>query len=231
MKCFRGGVALLLVCCAGNTWAAKPETVVLLAGAAVLGVEAGVAAAQARPSWLAQLQDASERDGWLLRAESLEAREGFAEDFRDIDISTLELLRIWRLPWGLDFQFGGGPLVARGETSEPLSPEPPADSDTWGLQLGPGLRLRSPQWQGLSVHAETSLHLLWTTNPFPPHGTRFNGLIRRGFGLSYAFGHDHALEAGYRSAHVSNGSGINPDNPSWDGEGFWLGWKASFDGD
>lgn len=228
MRIARNVCVALLLCWTAEAGAAKPETVALLAGTSALGIEAGIAAMQDRPSWASKLGEVSARDGWLLRAESLGPREGFAEDFRDIDIDTLELLRVWRLPWGLEFQLGGGPLVTRGESSEPLSPAPPADSGTWGLHLGPGLRLRSPSWRGFSAYAETSLHLLWTADPFPAHGSRYNGLIRRGLGISYALGQHHALEAGYRFAHVSNGSGVNPDNPSWDGTGIWLGWKTGF---
>jgi hypothetical protein len=216
-------VALLLF--AQGAAAAKVETVAVVIGAAVFGVDAGLAAMQQRDSFAERLARRSRPEGWLLNVETLSPREGFAEVFRDIDVSIVEVGRAWQLPWALEFQLAGGVLVAEGEVSEPLSPNPPQDSDAWGLHAGPALRLETPRWHGWQAFAESSAHLLWTPDEFPAGGTHFNGLIRRGLGLTFALGGNGQLELGYRRAHVSNGSGTGSGNPSWDGDGFWAGWR------
>ncbi len=221
----RSLLAIAMLLCAQGAAAAKPETVAVLLGAAVFGVDAGLAAVQERDSLAERLARRSQPDGWLLNIETLSPREGFAEVFRDIDVSIVELGHAWQLPWALEFQFAGGVLVAEGEVSEPFSPTPPQDSDAWGLHAGPALRLETPRWRGWQAFAESSAHLLWTPDQFPAGGTRFNGLIRRGFGLTLALGSAGQLELGYRRAHVSNGSGAGSDNPSWDGDGYWAGWR------
>jgi len=205
--------------------AAKPETVAVVLGAAVFGVDAGLAAVQGRDSLAQRLAQRSQADGWLLNVETLSPREGFAETFRDIDVSLVEVGRAWQLPWALEFQLAGGMLVAEGEVSEPFSPDAPQDSDAWGLHAGPGLRLETPRWHGWQAFAESSAHLLWTPDEFPAGGTHLNGLIRRGFGLALALSNAGHLELGYRRAHVSNGSGTGSGNPSWDGDGYWAGWR------
>lgn len=218
-------LAVALLLCVQGAAAAKPETVAVLLGAAVFGVDAGLAAVQERDSLAERLARRSQPDGWLLNIETLSPREGFAEVFRDIDVSIVEVGRAWQLPWALEFQFAGGVLVAEGEVSEPLSPNPPQDSDAWGLHAGPALRLETLRWHGWQAFAESSAHLLWTPDAFPAGGTHLNGLIRRGLGLTFALGSTGQLELGYRRAHVSNGSGTGSGNPSWDGDGFWAGWR------
>jgi hypothetical protein len=215
-------LAAALLLWAQGAAAAKLETVAVLLGAAVFSVDAGLAAVQGRNSLAQRLAQRSQPDGELLNVETLSPREGFAEVFRDIDVSIVELGRAWQLPWALELQLAGGVLVAEGEVSEPFSPTPPQDSDAWGLHAGPALRLETPRWRGWQAFAESSAHLLWTPDEFPAGGTRFNGLIRRGFGLALALGQ---LELGYRRAHVSNGSGTGSGNPSWDGDGYWAGWR------
>lgn len=205
--------------------AVKAETAALLLGGAVLGLEAGVAAWTGRPSWAGRLGTAAEPEGWLLRVENEGPRGEFADVFRDIRVSTLDLARAWRLPYGFEPQFGGGLLSAQGSRGEPFSGQPLVDSDALGLHLGPGLRYNLPAWHGLRLYADTSAHLLFSSPEFPAGGSRVNGLIRHGFGLSYAIGRHGRLEAGWHQGHVSNGSGISAQNPSWDGEGWWLGWR------
>lgn len=205
--------------------AVKAETAGLLLTTAVLGIEAGVAGLQGRSSWAAQLYQAAEPEGWLLRVESEAPRGDFARSFRDIRVDTLDLARAWALPLGFEVQLGGGLFNATGSSGEPLSAAPFQDSDAWGLHIGPGLRYKLPAWRGLHVYADTSIHLLLTIPEFPADGTRWNGLIRHGFGLAYDVGGLGRVEAGWHWGHVSNGSGTGEGNPSWDGRGGWVGWR------
>jgi hypothetical protein len=217
--------AALLALATQPAQAVKAETAAVLLSTTVLGVQAGIAALRGQPSWAAQLRDASTADGWLLRVESEGPRGAFADTFRDIRVTTVDVTRAWRLPYGVEFQAGGGLLDAQGDSGEPFSEEPMEDSDAYGIHVGPGLRLNLPAWKGLRLYADTSAHLLLTTPEFPAGGTQANGLIRHGFGLSYELGTWGRLEAGWHQGHVSNGSGEGDQNPAWDGEGYWLGWR------
>jgi hypothetical protein len=204
--------------------ALKVETAALLIGTTVLGAEAGVAALRGQPSWFSQLRAASAAEGWLLAIESEGPRGDFAS-LRDIRVTTLDLSRAWRLPHGFEFQLGGGVASAQGSKSDLFSPEPPRDSDAIALHLGPGLRYNLPEWRGSRVFIDSSVHLLVSSPEFPTDGTRVNGLIRHGIGLGHDFGRYGRAEAGWHLGHISNGSGENDNNPAWDGQGAWLGWR------
>jgi len=95
--------------------------------------------------------------------------------------------------------------------------------DTIGLGLAFALRwhfLRRPSY---SLYADWGLGLMVGLDPFPPAGTRHNGIPHFGLGLSARFRQDTQLLAGFRQLHISNGKGLVPENPSFDGLGAYLG--------
>ena len=60
-------------------------------------------------------------------------------------------------------------------------------------------------------------------DPFPPAGTRLNGTPHFGLGLSARLRRETRLVAGLRQLHMSNGRGMVPENPSFDGLGAYVG--------
>lgn len=217
-------LATALLLTAPGAQALKLETAALLLGTTVLGTEAGIAALRDQPSWFSQLRANAAAEGWLLSLDSEGPRGDFAS-LRDIRVTTVDLSRAWRLPYGFEFQLGGGLLSAQGSKGDLFSSEPPQDSDAMAMHLGPGLRYNLPAWRGSRLFIDSSIHLLVSSPKFPADGTHVNGLIRHGIGLSQDFGRYGRAEAGWHLGHVSNGSGENDHNPAWDGQGAWLGWR------
>lgn len=59
--------------------------------------------------------------------------------------------------------------------------------------------------------------------PFPRGGTRFNGTSMFGAGVQLGLGRGGALRVDVREVHVSNGKGLVPENPAFDGVQLALG--------
>ena len=95
--------------------------------------------------------------------------------------------------------------------------------DTIGLGLAFALRWHFLRCPGYSFYADWGLGLMVGLDPFPPAGTRHNGTPHFGLGLSARLRQDTQLLAGLRQLHMSNGKGLVPENPSFDGLGAYLG--------
>ncbi len=92
--------------------------------------------------------------------------------------------------------------------------------------LGPmGLvRLQTPPLIGFSIGGDASGGLLLYTRDFPAGGDIYNFMWRAGLLLEYRVNDDLGVGAGFHVMHVSNGQGLGPQNPSYEGAGpgLWL---------
>ncbi len=67
--------------------------------------------------------------------------------------------------------------------------------------------------------------MLFTLREFPPGGTKWNFSIRRGFGFNVHLKDNRYLTFGWRWMHLSNGRGFIPENPAYEGNGLYIGFK------
>lgn len=90
-------------------------------------------------------------------------------------------------------------------------------------------RLYAFDTRRVDVFAEGSAGFVKFGEPFPPNGTVINGMLRYAAGVRVGVTGRVALEGGYRHTHVSNGMGLVPLNPSFDGHGVFggvvVGWR------
>lgn len=97
------------------------------------------------------------------------------------------------------------------------------DDDTAGASASALVRWHALQGRGWSAFLEFGLGMLATDDAFPAGGTRWNGLRQAGVGVEFELTPQLRLGAGVRQQHVSNGRGLVAGNPSWDGQGAYLG--------
>lgn len=144
------------------------------------------------------------------------------QDDRDIEMSTLEVSRAWPMTDHFSLSLGGGVLHTVGDRGDPpLGVD--SDSTTTGMLFGGAAHYRVPLTDRLSLVGDASLHMTWLPDQaFPAGGTGVNALLRGAGGISYAVGTKTSIEAGYQRAHLSNASGVSPQNPMWNGQGAFL---------
>lgn len=63
---------------------------------------------------------------------------------------------------------------------------------------------------------------------FPAGGKRYNGMLQAGLSLNYALGTQDSVSLGYRWMHVSNGGGMESDNPSYEAAGITVRYQRRF---
>jgi hypothetical protein len=97
--------------------------------------------------------------------------------------------------------------------------------DTGVFGVGPIflLRLEPLRIGGFSAGVELLGGIVVYTKGFPPGGDIYNFTFRMGVLLGYRISKSLKLEAGVRWMHVSNGQGLGPFNPSYEGLGFLTG--------
>ncbi len=154
-------------------------------------------------------------DAWELGAEYLVP----IQSHRRITIMTLQVARAWRFSEGLELQAGGGLFQSNGiRTDVPAGVS--SDSTATGVSAGGGIRYQLVHLAPVSLFVDGSLQILLTPEqPFPAGGSGINGFLRGGLGLSCDLTSKFAVEVVYHVAHVSNASGVSPQNPGWTGQG------------
>jgi hypothetical protein len=192
---------------------------ILLAAMPASAAEPAVDPDQKHFGWFGSLEEVS--NTWSI--DHYGPRDDFNEQFRDIDITAASLMRGWRTSSGFELRLGGGLWLANGTRWEPLTDEPPRDSDAFGLTLGGLIRYNLPELFSVRPFVDASAQFLWAERPFPADGSAVNGFVRWGGGFAVRFDERRSLEFGYRLAHVSNGGPTSTQNPAWDGDGFFLG--------
>lgn len=80
----------------------------------------------------------------------------------------------------------------------------------------------------LSLSLEMTGALVLYTSDFPPGGDLYNFVWRMGGTLGYAVSPRWRIELGGRWMHVSNGQGLGPFNPSYEGAGVTFGSQLAF---
>lgn len=150
---------------------------------------------------------------WSLRVSHLETPSR-----PDVDLDALGLGYEHRLRDGfalaaeLDLaSFDGEPEAGGGE------------SDATGVGLAGLLRWYPIEGPGWRAFVELGLGLLVTDAAFPQGGTDTNGARHVGLGAVVDVTEDLGLVLGIRQQHVSNGKGLGPENPTYEGMGAYLG--------
>lgn len=177
------------------------------------------------PNWFARAFTLSER-GWSVNAEAHRPRDAYGRINRDIAVYTLNLERRWSFRYGTEFGANGGLFVADGTRNEP-GYAAPRDSDSIGVNLGGSARQYLFAWHGIRPFAEGYINVLYTPgHPFPVGGSGVNGFLRVGGGIRIDLTDAYAIETGYHLSHISNGGGLEPSNPAYNGESLFLNLRA-----
>ena len=126
-----------------------------------------------------------------------------------------------RLGIGLTATGAEGHIVQLDPTFTPVRLENRA------VGLGPTAYLGlSPLRVGrLSLGAEASAGLLLYSTRFPAGGDRYNGMLRVGPVLALRLSSADEVRLSGKWMHVSNGQGLGPHNPSYEGHGLTLAWS------
>ena len=97
-------------------------------------------------------------------------------------------------------------------------------SSAWGLGPVAQQRLQLLRWEVFTLRADLGEGVLWYNDDFPSGGRRYNFMLQAGPTINYAPAKGCLrLSIGYRWLHVSNGSGLGPQNPSYSAAGAVLG--------
>lgn len=173
----------------------------------------------------------------LLDAPAIPIREVGVDVFApldaDRDIHTIQLdamLREKSLADGrLTLRLGATGSVAAGRIRVPEAGAfVVRDSDAAGLGLSIEARWRLLSWQGVALNADLAATPMLYDRPFPAGGTHYGGMFRAGFSMHRAFGDGSTIGLGLRWMHFSNGRGIGPDNPAYEGAGLELRYSHPF---
>jgi len=98
------------------------------------------------------------------------------------------------------------------------------------IGLGPGVLA---QWkysidETLSIGFEGTVNFIVYSDKFPAGGKHYNFMWRSGPSISYDFGNSSQIDFGYHWAHISNGTGMSPQNPSYDAKGMFIRFSSPF---
>jgi len=154
------------------------------------------------------------------------------QDHREIDVTAFDFTRSWRLGDAFEIQRRLGLFHASGHRSDvPYGVNP--DSTATGVTFGVGGRLYPLYFLSspARVFVEGSAQVLYTPNTqeFPAGGTGLNGFLRAGAGFQFELRPSLAIEASYQwYSHVSNASGLSPQNPMWNGQGGTVALRHQF---
>jgi len=98
------------------------------------------------------------------------------------------------------------------------------ESSTWGIGPEVQQRVKVLRWSVFTLRTDFGEGALWYNRDFPHGGRRYNFMLQAGPTIGYAPA-TGCLRAsiGYRWMHVSNGSGLGPQNPSYGAAGVMLG--------
>lgn len=160
--------------------------------------------------------------GWLANVEYHRPRDLWNATNRDITVMSFSGARSWEFQYGLEAQLDAGLFIAQGTRNE-IDYSQPIKSDAYGVNFGGGLRWYVFDLYGLRPFADGYVNIIYTpSHPFPAGGSAVNGYLRAGGGLRLDLSDRYAVEAGYHLSHVSNGGGMVPGNPAYNGNGMFL---------
>lgn len=165
--------------------------------------------------------------------------ERFAPLHADRDLQTTNLVVHWQrktlASWPIELRLGarvsrvtGHITQLSGSWEDGTLAETRLDSPAWGA--GPTLEAR----YAVIDHGRWSLNLTLDTSvllydrSFPAGGDRYNGMFQLGPELAGSLPDGSRLGVSWRWMHVSNGQGMTPHNPSYEGRGLVLRWQAAW---
>ncbi len=137
------------------------------------------------------------------------------DDSKEINISHVSFGKTYYVTDGLGLNGEILAMVPQGERDG-------VDADAEGIGVFFSLRwhfLRAKSW---SLFLNHGIGPVLFVEEFPPGGTKLNGLIQYGLGVSTRLGISTLLTLGARHIHISNGKGFVDDNPSYDGRGAFF---------
>jgi opacity protein-like surface antigen len=154
----------------------------------------------------------------------------------EFHLSDLDLASVYvryetrpRSGWQRRLAFGGElGLHGSGGTVQYLFEPTRYASDTSGFSTSAFARLYALGSPRFDLFVEGAGGFIKFKEPFPPNGTIINGLLRYGAGLRVGISRRVSADVGYRHAHISNGMGLVPLNPSFDGNGAFAGITMRF---
>ncbi len=165
--------------------------------------------------------------GWALEAGAEHLWPTHAA--RNISTTTLNVLLgraafdwcclVWRA--GLSATVASGYILQYEEDFHELR----FDDDAIGIGPTGVVRLQTPELAHFVLSFEGSVALILYDRHFPAGGDIYNFMLRAGPSLGYRIDDYWSVAAGARVMHVSNGQGLTPKNPSYEGRGLTL-WVA-----
>lgn len=97
--------------------------------------------------------------------------------------------------------------------------------NTFGGGFAGVLRWEFVQLYHHTLFVETGAGMIFTLKPFPVFGTNHNFTPNYGIGTKLKLTNTTQLKFGYRWQHISNGTGMVAANPSFNGNGIFMGFN------
>lgn len=156
----------------------------------------------------------------------------------DRDIHTINLSASHYLAgidhWPVYFYGGVTATYSRGDSTQVKDfddgsfADITATDNAWGF--GPQVlgRIRLMNHKALTVYLDGTANIIMYNKRFPNNGEYFNFLFRAGPVLEYRLSGERYFGIGFNFAHVSNGQGEVPENPSYDAIGVTLNFLNFF---
>ena len=104
------------------------------------------------------------------------------------------------------------------------------DSPAWGVGATVSAGLRLGQAGRATWALESSGSLMLYDRGFPNGGTRVNGMLQAGPSVAWDLGRGRSVTLGARWTHISNGQGLGPHNPSYEGGGLHVRYQRPLRG-
>jgi len=133
------------------------------------------------------------------------------------------------ISWGLAVTYASGNItqlegsIAGGNLRE-------VRYENSAVGIGPGLLASFQLWSNekFSFHLNGSGNFIVYNRRFPAGGDYYNFMWRGGPSFKYNIDNSKAVDIGYHWAHVSNGQGVGPKNPSYEAKGVILRFVGFF---
>ncbi len=141
------------------------------------------------------------------------------------EISTINL----RVSAVASFSYATGDITQiEGEYSEGTMHD--VNYKNSAFALGPGVQLdwRALEGEKLFFHLEAICNLFIYNDKFPAGGKYYNFMWRIGPSIYYKLDNSSEVGIGYHWSHASNGTGVRPENPSYDAEGVFIRYSRHF---
>ena len=102
--------------------------------------------------------------------------------------------------------------------------------DNAAFGIGPVFMVRFEPlvYRGFSLGVDASGGIIFYTEDFPAGGDFYNFMWRIGPTVAWRINNKHAINAGYRWMHVSNGQGLGQHNPSYAAQGISVNFDRYF---